>query len=144
ANAHNAPDKGNGIGSGSLAAKDFRLNQAGKCQGEPRPPPEPRQYEPESLAKNETIDAFLLRAERHADADFPRALARAVSHDAIDANGGEQHGQKTERAGKRSRDASKKSAELHCDGKRIHVEQRQLRIELMDRLFHSSSHGTRT
>src|SRR5438046_6910026 len=84
------------------------------------------------IAKNETVDASLLRAEHHADADFPRALASGVSHDAIDADGGEQHGKKTERAGKRSGDASKKCAELHGDGKRIHIEQRQLPIEMMD------------
>jgi hypothetical protein len=111
-------------------AKELRLKQPGECHSERRAHDEARQCESESLVENKTVDASLLRAERHADADFSRALASAVSHDAIDADGGEQHSKKTERAGKRSRDASKKYAELHGDGKRIHIEQRQFPIEL--------------
>src|SRR6516162_533380 len=120
---------------GLTDAKELRLKQARECHSERRAHGEARHYEPESLAKNQTVDAFLLCAERHADADFPRALASGVSHDAIDADGGEQHGKKTERAGKRNRDALKKCTELHGDGKRIHIEQRQVPIELMDGLF---------
>src|SRR5215469_1322979 len=140
-NGQKQPDRGKRNSIGLTDAKEFRLKQARECHSERRAHDEARQCEPESLAKSETVDASPLRAERHADADFPRALASGVRHDAIDADGGEQHGKKTERAGERSRDASKKCAELHGDGKRIHIVQWQLRIELMDGLFHRRSHG---
>gem|GEM_PF-4642537 len=107
-NSHKQPDRGKRNSIGLTDAKELRLKQPRECHSERRARDEARQCEPESLAKNETLDAFLLRAERHADADFPRALASGVSHDAIDADGGEQHGKKTERGGKCNRDALKK------------------------------------
>src|SRR5215475_13145045 len=106
-NGQKQPDSGKRNRIGLTDAKELRLKQARECHSERRAHDEARQCEPESLAKNETVDASLLRAERHADADFPRALASGVSHDAIDADGGQQHGQKTKGAGKRSRDAYK-------------------------------------
>src|SRR5215472_4437509 len=87
-NGHKQPDRGKRNSIGLTDAKELRLKQARECQSERRAHDEARQCEPESLAKNETVDASLLRAERHADADFSRALASGVSHNAIDADGG--------------------------------------------------------
>src|SRR5580658_4372908 len=42
-----------------------------------------------ALAENEAQDVLTLRAERHANADFLSAQCDAVSHDAINSNGGE-------------------------------------------------------
>src|SRR5215468_5345677 len=86
-NGHKQPDRGKRNRIGLTDAKELRLKQARECHSERRAHDEARQYEPESLAKNETVHVSLLRAERHADADFPRTLASAVSHDAIDADG---------------------------------------------------------
>ena len=107
-NGQKQPNRGKRNRIGLTDAKELRLKQARECHSERRAHDEARQCEPESLAENETVDASPLRAERHADTDFPRALASGVSHDAIDSNGGEQHGEKTERASKRGGDASKK------------------------------------
>jgi len=95
-NGQKQPDRGKRNSIGLTDAKELRLKQPRECHGERRAHDEAGQCEPESLAKNETVDASPLRAERDADADFPRALASTVSHDAIDADGGEQHGKKTE------------------------------------------------
>ena len=107
-NGQKQPNRGKGNRIGLTYTKELRLEQARECQTERGAHDEARQCEPESLAKNEAVDAPLLRAERHTDADFARSLPSSVSHNAIDADGGEQHGKKTERAGKRSRDALKK------------------------------------
>src|SRR5580693_4627859 len=86
-NGQKQPDRGKRNSIGLTDAKELRLKQARECQTERGAHDEARQCEPESLAKNETVDVSLLRAERHADADFPRTLASGVSHNAVDADG---------------------------------------------------------
>ena len=86
-NGQKQPNRGERNRIGLTDAKELRLKQARECHSERRAHGEARQCEPESLAKSETLDASLLRAARHADADFPRTLASGVSHNAIDADG---------------------------------------------------------
>ena len=107
-NRQQQPHRGKRKGVGRADAEELRLKKACAGHGERRAQDQARQREPAPVAKNEPVDACLLRPQCHADADFPRALASGVSHHAIDADGGEQHGKKTERAGKRNRDALKK------------------------------------
>src|SRR6516164_7526735 len=69
-NGQKQPDRGKRNSIGLTDPKELRLQQARECHSERRARDEARQCETESLAKNETIDASVLRAERHADADF--------------------------------------------------------------------------
>ena len=74
-NGDKQPDRGKRNSIGLTDAKELRLKQARECHSERGAHDEARQCEPESLVKNETVDASLLRAERHADAHATFSLA---------------------------------------------------------------------
>jgi hypothetical protein len=54
-----------------------------------------------ALAQDESFDDAGLRAEGHANADFARAAADRVAHDAIEAHRGEHQADESERAEER-------------------------------------------
>jgi len=57
------------------------------------------QYEPQRLAKDLPKNVPLLRAQRQANSDVPRPAGLPYSHQAIEANGGEEQSQQAESAG---------------------------------------------
>src|SRR2546430_2244840 len=61
-NGQKQPNRGKRNRIGLTDTKELRLKQACECQSEHRAHDKARQCESESLAKNEAVDAFLLRA----------------------------------------------------------------------------------
>ena len=90
--------------AGSSGTIDLQQARDGESAAEAEGGAEQR--EPQALAEHEREDVAELRAERHADADFVRALHDEAADHAIDAEGGEHDAQQ-----RRSRRAASRRAQ---------------------------------
>ena len=94
----------------------------------PRPSPTRAQVLPDDHAD----DLALSRAERHADAEFPRALRDRIRDDAVDAERGEQQCRARENAHRHGRQPRPRDRFREYFIERPHGRHRQQRVDLID------------
>jgi hypothetical protein len=95
-NGEEKTDRGEGESVGFADTEKLRSEEPCKGERKNKADPKASQCEAETLSENEPVDVSLFRAQRHADADFTRTLARGVSHNAVDADSRKQHREKSE------------------------------------------------
>ena len=102
--------KGERVGAGyahKLAAQEARESESAAEADE-----DAERGQKHSAAEDHAQHVLLACAERHADADFMRALARGVGGDAVDSHGRENQREQTERADKCSGNALREAGDF--------------------------------